>query len=1198
MTNINTLFKRSYLTKSIITVMASALLFGCNSSSDDNHTAPVKDSEYKVYFKSATDNYANASLYVWNDGSCGAYAGSNTDAGDWNKGLKPDGKDPEFGIYWLLDVNQKEASQCVNFIPRIGDDNSKPLGDFNPKLKVTQTNDKGEVFTQEGVGAVYPELITSDDVPENHARIYMNTLDGDDNDFRLHVWNEGECNNLDGNDSQWPGFESTGVSDTYGVYWDIPVNGTDNCINIIPNTKINGDFQSANLKFEFDSSTAIGNIGFLFKGTDKVYYDALANKPANIVELSGASAIFASDSVLLINSKDATKVELYYAKDAGMSFDSGTKTIKASDKVISSETKSDSEEWKGPEKKSHLAADFSAFLLDFSTAGITLKEALKGQLILVASDASGVVQATEVQTASALDALYAANATVQKFGALLNSDGSTTFRLWAPTSQSVSLVPYNALKVEGTKIPMAFDQDTGSWVVENTALAHGDFYKYEVTVYHPATDKIETYQVTDPYSLSLSTNSELSQVIDLKSAAVTPAGWNELKAPHAQNNPAEFILYEAHVRDFSALDTSTPQASRGKYSAFSQRDSAPVKHLKSLADSGVSHLHLLPVFDIATINEDSSKVANIDEPFSKLCNLKPEIKDDAEFAGYCSSRDTIASVFEQLLPSDSPTNAVVQRLNAYVRDADGFNWGYDPFHYTVPEGSYSSNPDGMTRIKEFRKMVMAIKSDIGMNVVMDIVYNHTNESGVSSKSVLDRIVPWYYQRLNEFSGEVENSTCCSNTAPENAMMAKLISDSLVVWAEDYKIDAFRWDLMGHHPKAQILESLAAVKAVDPDTYFYGEGWNFGEVGNDRQFTQATQANMYGTGVGTFSDRLRDSVRGGGPFDSEIGLREGQGFGNGVFVLPNEQNKVTKETALHLADLTRLGMAGNLRDYPLTDSKDNSITGGALDYNGQAAGYAKDAWEVQNYVSKHDNQTLWDNNQYKIGYDVSAEIRVRMQALSLATAMLGQGVPFIHMGSELLRSKSMQRDSYDSGDLYNRVDFTAQKNNWNVGLPREDKDGSNWEVIQNVIDTSAENAMPTAENIKVMKSFYDEFALLRASSGLLTLGHGEEIIKRVRFHNTGSEQQAGQIIMSIDNSGAQYSANIDKDRDGLVVVVNATPTAIKEFQGFDAEGFRLHATQTSKGDQSIAQSGIDISSITNSKINTPAWSVAVFEKMHE
>ena len=110
-------------------------------------------------------------------------------------------------------------------------------------------------------------------------------------------------------------------------------------------------------------------------------------------------------------------------------------------------------------------------------------------------------------------------------------------------------------------------------------------------------------------------------------------------------------------------------------------------------------------------------------------------------------------------------------------------------------------------------MVQAIKQNIGMNVVMDVVYNHTNEAGLGSKSVLDKIVPWYYQRLNPETGSVENSTCCSNTAPEHAMFAKLMDDSLVTWARDYKIDAFRFDLMGHHPKDQMVQALAEVKKV-------------------------------------------------------------------------------------------------------------------------------------------------------------------------------------------------------------------------------------------------------------------------------------------------------------------------------------------------------------------------------------------------
>ena len=200
-----------------------------------------------------------------------------------------------------------------------------------------------------------------------------------------------------------------------------------------------------------------------------------------------------------------------------------------------------------------------------------------------------------------------------------------------------------------------------------------------------------------------------------------------------------------------------------------------------------------------------------------------------------------------------------------------YNWGYDPFHYTVPEGSYATDPEGTARIKEFRTMIQAIKQDLGMNVIMDVVYNHTNAAGPTDRtSVLDKIVPWYYQRLNETTGSVESATCCSDSAPEHRMFAKLIADSLAVWTTDYKIDGFRFDLMGYHPKAQILSAWERIKALNPDIYFFGEGWDSNQ--SDR-FEIASQINLKGTGIGTFSDRLRDAVRGGGPFDSGDALRQ-------------------------------------------------------------------------------------------------------------------------------------------------------------------------------------------------------------------------------------------------------------------------------------------------------------------------------------
>ncbi|OJI51889.1 Pullulanase precursor [Vibrio vulnificus] len=220
----------------------------------------------------------------------------------------------------------------------------------------------------------------------------------------------------------------------------------------------------------------------------------------------------------------------------------------------------------------------------------------------------------------------------------------------------------------------------------------------------------------------------------------------------------------------------------------------------------------------------------------------------------------------------------------------------------------------------------------------------------------------------------------------------------------------------------------------------------------------------------------------------------------------------------------------------------------------------------------------------------------MQAVGLSTAMLGQGVPFIHMGSELLRSKSMQRDSYDSGDWYNRVDFTKQDNNWNVGLPREDKDGSNWAIIDAVITGSSDRAMPSATDIDNMDKFFNELAALRASSGLFTLGKGSEIIKRVAFHNTGAEQTPGLIVMSIDNSGDNHDATIDATRDGVVIVVNASPTMVSDFAKFDATGYTLHSVQTNAGNDSLAKNQDKAAQVVNGKLSVPAWSVAVFEKL--
>ncbi|WP_368232077.1 pullulanase-type alpha-1,6-glucosidase [Aeromonas sp. s3] len=998
--------------------------------------------------------------------------------------------------------------------------------------------------------------------------------------YSLHLWNNDACNATaeSGLNAGWDDKANTPAAvDGFGPSWVVPLSKVEGCINFIARNGDLANLTGSDMKVVFsdhpDRTVAI------VAGKNEIF-GSRAEAFTAAFGVAGASAhLIDGNTLIWQGGKDKPHVRLYYT-------DSGT--IKANAEgvfdfpyITLTPTSLTAEQ---QAKYPHLK-DAAAFALP---AGKDLKPLLKGELVAIGTDADGILQgATLVQSAGALDALYSEAATKLTYGAVVEG-GNVTFRLWAPTARSVKLALFDEQHKSLGERTMTLDEASGSWSVQGGSELVGKFYRYDIQVYHPVSRKLESYQVTDPYSLSLAMNSEFSQVVDLNDPALKPEGWDSLKAPHSQQNPADITIYEAHVRDLTGNDDSTPAEHRGKFLGLTDTDTAPVKHLQALARSGVSHLHLLPVFDIATVNEDPAKVANIGDDFGKLCQVNPEVQ-NSKFAGYCSSGQTIEAVLGDLQGGDSKENPQVQELYGYLRGVDSFNWGYDPYHYTTPEGSYATNAEGSQRILEFREMVKAIKQNIGMNVVMDVVYNHTNEAGLGPKSVLDKIVPWYYQRLNPETGSVENSTCCSNTAPEHAMFAKLMDDSLVTWARDYKIDAFRFDLMGHHPKDQMVQALAAVKQVNPEMYFYGEGWNFGEVQDDKRFVQATQKHLAGTGIGSFSDRLRDAVRGGSPFDGGDTIRKTQGFGNGALVDANEMDGVDRATALHQSDLVRLGMAGNLKEFILTDKDGMPKKGADIDYNGQPAGYAQDPTEIQNYVDKHDNQTLFDNLIYKApqGADL-----VRMQGVSLATAMLGQGIPFTHAGVELLRSKSMERDSYDSGDWYNRVDYTLADNNFDKGLPRKDKDGDNYPLIEQVL---GKHVKPSGADMATMVGFYQELAELRQSSRLLRLGSGAEVIKRVDFRNTGPDQVPGLIVMTVDD-GVNAGADLDPAIDGLVVMINATnaPQSISDFRDGNDQPIDLTSLQLSPahhGGESIARDA----AVNGGTLTLGAWSAAVFVK---
>jgi pullulanase/glycogen debranching enzyme len=280
-----------------------------------------------------------------------------------------------------------------------------------------------------------------------------------------------------------------------------------------------------------------------------------------------------------------------------------------------------------------------------------------------------------------------------------------------------------------------------------------------------------------------------------------------------------------------------------------------------------------------------------------------------------------------------------------------------------------------------------------------------------------------------------------------------LTDSVVLWATQYKIDSFRFDLMGFQPRA-VMESLqtAVNTAAGRTVQLIGEGWNYGAVQDGARFVQASQLSLNGSGIATFSDRARDSVRGGSPFDSGNGLIQNQGYINGLYYDYNGSGANKSRTDLMWAgDVIKVGLAGSIRSFVLRTHWDADLPLEQLSYNGQPAGYVLNPGEVVNYVENHDNQTLFDNNAYKLPTTTSKEDRARVQILGAAINAFSQGVAYFHAGVDTLRSKSLDRNSYNSGDWFNRLDWGYADNNFGVGLPMQADNGSNWSLMSPLLE---------------------------------------------------------------------------------------------------------------------------------------------------
>ena len=773
---------------------------------------------------------------------------------------------------------------------------------------------------------------------------------------------------------------------------------------------------------------------------------------------------------------------------------------------------------------------------------------LRGQLAAASYDEAGLlVDATGVQVPGVLDDVYG-DARDRALGVTW-ARGVPSFALWAPTARDVDLLVWADGAAEPARVPMDRRPD-GSWTAPGRAGWKGASYLYEVEVYAPATGRIERNRVTDPYSVALTTNSARSVVADLADPALKPSGWSALQAPRLAQDEDRNV-YELHVRDFSIGDTSVPAGERGTYRAFARAGSDGMRHLRTLAEAGLNTVHLLPAFDIATIEERRGEQAT---PGCDLASYAPDSEEQ-------------------------------QRCVDEVRGKDGFNWGYDPLHYTAPDGSYATDPEGTRRTLEFREMVQGLNG-AGLQVVMDVVYNHTAASGQDAKSVLDKVVPGYYHRLSA-TGAVETSTCCANTASEHAMMEKLMIDSVLTWAREYKVNGFRFDLMGHHSKQNMLNLRAALDrltvrrdGVDGKAiYLYGEGWNFGEVADDARFEQATQANLGGTGIGSFSDRLRDAVRGGGPFDEDPRV---QGFASGLFTDPNgaavngtEQEQ--RERLLHAQDLVKLGLAGNLADFTFTDSSGREVSGREVDYNGSPAGYAEDPSETVTYVDAHDNETIFDTLAMKLPTGTSMRDRVRMNTLALSTTAFSQGVVFWHAGADILRSKSLDRNSYDSGDWFNRVDWTRQENTFGSGLPPEADNGAKWKYMAPLLGDEA--LRPGAEDMDAAHAAAADLLRIRMSTPLFRLGSAAAVQQKVSF----PQAAPGVVAMHVDDTAG---ADADPALRGVLVVLNASPG--EQTVSSVGDGWTLHPVQTSGADPVVRRS-----SAAGGAVTVPGRTAAVF-----
>jgi pullulanase-type alpha-1,6-glucosidase len=418
------------------------------------------------------------------------------------------------------------------------------------------------------------------------------------------------------------------------------------------------------------------------------------------------------------------------------------------------------------------------------------------------------------------------------------------------------------------------------------------------------------------------------------------------------------------------------------------------------------------------------------------------------------------------------------------------------------------------------------------------------------------------------------------------MMGKLVSDSLLVWARDYKVSSFRFDVMGHLPRSVLEAAKARLKTeLGHEVQFLGEGWNFGEVADGARFVQASMFSLQGSGIGSFNPFIRDAVRGGSPFDSGAALVANQGYINGLFYDPNGSGASrTVNDLMWQGDLIKAGLAGSIADYNLKTNWDE--TKPLSQING--AGYASDPSEAVNYIENHDNQTLFDNNAMKLPSGTSAADRARVQMLGAALNAFSQGVSYFHAGVDTLRSKSEDRNSYESGDWFNRLDWSYNDNYFGTGLPPSPANGSSWGAIKPFLTNA--NIKPAPADIAWSRDTFRDLLKIRASSSLFRLRTAADIKSRLVFHNTGSTQVPTVLVGQLQGGGLDGAGFAE-----LVYLVNVSPnTQLLTIPALAGKGYELHPVHVAAAAADTRARDASYVSATGA-FSVPARTAVVFVK---